>query len=53
MRALPRPLSAGVVVKGAHQLDRLAVAVDTRPRLRALLMLYFALLHALALVPVL
>lgn len=37
------------VVKGALQLDRAAIALDSRPQLRAALMAYFVLLHALAL----
>lgn len=48
MRALPAPLcQSEAVVRAARQLDRLAVALDTRPQLRALLVLYFALLHVL------
>lgn len=50
MRSLPGPLSHSAVVKAAHQLDRLAVALDTRPQLRAALLLYFVLLHAMVVV---
>ena len=41
--------SSPVVVKGATQLDRLSVLLDTRPHLRAALALYLLLLHVLAL----
>lgn len=37
------------LVKGALQLDRAAIALDSRPQLRAAIMAYFVLLHALAL----
>ena len=47
IRSLPSPISSPVLVRAAHQLDRLAVALDTRPQLRTLLMLYFLLLHLL------
>jgi hypothetical protein len=47
VRSLPGPLShAAVLVKAAHQLDRVAVLMDTRPQLRMAVLLYFALLHA-------
>ena len=47
VRSLPAGLQLGPLVRAAHQCDRLAVALDTRPQLRLLLMLYFALLHVL------
>lgn len=49
IRSLPPPYSHQALVKGALQLDRAAVALDTRPLVRAALLAYFVLLHALAL----
>lgn len=46
---LPSSRSHPVLVKGALQLDRAAIALDARPQLRAAIMAYFVLLHALAL----
>ena len=40
------PLNLKAVVAGAHQLDRVAVALDHRPGMRALASAYFVLLHA-------
>lgn len=37
------------LVRAALQLDRAAIAVDSRPQLRAALALYFLLLHIVAL----
>ena len=39
------PLNLRPLVAAAHQLDRLAVALDHRPSMRALLSMYFLLLH--------
>lgn len=47
VRALPAAVQIAPLVRAAHQADRLAVALDNRPQLRLLLMLYFALLHVL------
>jgi len=38
-----------VLVRGATQLDRAAIALDARPQLRAAVALYFLLLHVFAL----
>jgi hypothetical protein len=37
------------MLKAAIQLDRAAIAVDSRPQLRAALMLYLMVLHVVAL----
>jgi hypothetical protein len=44
-----RACSHPVAVKAAMQVDRAAVALDTRPQLRAALVLYLLVLHLLAL----
>jgi hypothetical protein len=44
-----RACSHPVAVKAATQVDRAAVALDTRPQLRAALVLYLLVLHLLAL----
>lgn len=47
LRGAVFPLSSKLVVAAARRLDKLAVAVDHRPVVRGLLILYFCLLHAL------
>ena len=49
VRSLPPPYSHRALVKAALQVDRAAVALDTRPLVRAAVLAYFILLHALAL----
>lgn len=49
MRSLPPPWSHPAAVKGALHLDRAAVALDTRPQLRAAVAAYVVLLHLMAL----
>lgn len=48
-RLAPPACSHQALVKAATQLDRGAIALDTRPQLRAGLALYFLLLHLVAL----
>jgi hypothetical protein len=50
VRALPPPISTQPAVMRAAtavalQLDKAAIAMDARPQLRAVIMLYFLLLH--------
>ncbi len=46
LKRAPFPLNLKPVVASAHQLDRVAVALDHRPGMRALVSAYFLLLHA-------
>ena len=47
LRGAVFPLNSRLAVAAARRVDRLAVAVDQRPVLRGILLIYFALLHVL------
>ncbi len=48
VRGAPAPLNNRLVVKGAHQLDRVFVGMDQRPLARAAAMIYIIVLHLVA-----
>ncbi len=48
VRGASAPLNNRLVVKGAHQLDRVFVGMDQRPLARAAAMIYIIVLHLVA-----
>ena len=48
VRGAPAPFNNRLVVRGAHQLDRVFVGLDQRPLARAATMIYMIVLHLVA-----
>ena len=50
LRGAVFPLNSRLAVAAARRLDKLAIAVDRRPAVRGMLLVYFVLLHIFALI---